>query len=162
MAAPERAAGDVGRRWKRDVVAAVVGSLSGGAIGLTWAVTSALSSIGMGEAGAFVLAFLVLGSAAVAGFVWLVSRRLALSIPSAVLYAVGTGLLCLATFGLSGTTAGVVALSATMATFHATWFTLAFVIGRTLGSSRSAVWAAVLEGAVGFSVFMLLRVYAVV
>jgi hypothetical protein len=49
------------------------------------------------------------------------------------------------------------ALSAASAYFHATWFTAAFVFGEQIGSLRSAVAATTVEGAVGFTVFVIFR-----
>jgi hypothetical protein len=50
-----------------------------------------------------------------------------------------------------------VALAAATAWFHATWFTGAFIVAGWLGSARSAVAAAVIEGSAGFLAFAVWR-----
>jgi hypothetical protein len=51
----------------------------------------------------------------------------------------------------------LMALSAASACFHATWFTGAFVLGEKLGDVRSAVTATTVEGAAGFTAFVIFR-----
>jgi hypothetical protein len=73
----------------------------------------------------------------------------------AMMFAVTVVALCYAVEGTDGT-AALIALSALTAVFQATWFTAAFVVGLQF-SRRAAVLATTLEGAVGFTIFIIVR-----
>ena len=76
----------------------------------------------------------------------------------AVGHAIVSAALCASTARTAGSALGLVALVGATAWYHATWFTGAFIVAGRLGSERSAVRAAVIEGAGGFLAFALWRV----
>ena len=75
----------------------------------------------------------------------------------ALSYALIASSLCGLAYWDAGGTIGLLALSAATGWYHATWFTAASVVGNRIGSARAAVIATTLEGAVGFTAFVVFR-----
>src|SRR5439155_23797072 len=94
---------------------------------------------------------------AFAAAIWLSTRDRARTFQFALAHgALGAGLLIL-TFGLPRGAAALVCNSMSTGLFHATFFSLAYLVGRKIGGDRAAVWAAGLEGTLGYIGFILSR-----
>jgi hypothetical protein len=57
----------------------------------------------------------------------------------------------------AGSAAGLPLIAASCGFFQATFFTSAFVIGLRIAGARSALIATTLEGAIGFTAFVIAR-----
>jgi hypothetical protein len=66
-------------------------------------------------------------------------------------------LLCGLAYKDAGGLFGLLALAASTGWYQATWFTAASIVGDRIGSARAAVIATTLEGAVGFTAFVVFR-----
>ena len=140
----------------RNVIAVASGVLMGGGIGLVLGLSRWLASLSMDRTTAFVAAFSVIGVSVFGMLVWVRSKSAKRTVTLALGHAVIWIALCWTVFHTSGLVA-VVALTAANAWYHATWFTAAFVVARTIGSRRAAVAAAAIEGAGGFVGFVTWR-----
>jgi hypothetical protein len=157
MAQPANAGGAaVPGRW-REIAGAAAGSLAGAGIGLVYALTAALGSLGMGGPAAFAIAFAAVGGTAFGAAVWLKTGTVRKAAAFAALLAGVALALFGGAFALAGGASGLVLLAAATGLYHATWFTAAFVVGQRIGSRRAAVAATTIEGAVGFTAFVLWR-----
>jgi hypothetical protein len=150
---------------KSEIVGALAGSAAGFLIGAVLGLTQLLEHFGVADVTAFSSAFALLGSVTFAGTVWLRlrsdpggrSRTTKTMILFGAAHAIVTLFLLTLAFGFPDHLIGAIGLAATTGWFHATWFTAAFLVGATVGSTRSAVIATTIEGAVGFTVFVLIR-----
>jgi hypothetical protein len=155
----------------RDLLRGFAGSLAGLFIGAVYGMTILLASFGLTKLFAFGIAFTLIGGFVFGATIWLGARRTVQTYTPGVSQSpplakavwffaahmtISIVLLC-ATFAEAGQVIGLVALAASTAWFHSTWFTAAHILSIRLGSPRSAVIATTLEGAVGFAAFILIR-----
>jgi hypothetical protein len=142
---------------------ALAGSAMGAGIGLVRLISWALSQLGCPEAAAFIVAFALIGS-----LVFMLTLRL--QIPHmhnrtlsgfGAAFALISTVLCGLTYFNAGGSFGLLALAASNGVYHATWFTAASVVGNRFGSARAATIATTLEGAVGFTAFVVFRMLGV-
>jgi len=106
---------------------------------------------------AFMAAFAMIGSATFVFTIYLRMpqvRREKLA-RFAVMHTVVSCTLCGLAYQNAGQGLGLLALAASNGLYHATWFTAASVVGNRIGSVRAAVIATTLEGALGFSAFLM-------
>jgi len=137
--------------------AIAAGVLMGGAIPLVLGGARLLESLGVAPAPAFIASFATLGAIAMTQMIRPTDAGRTRAVVFGLGHAVLTSLLCAMAFAYASTPIGYLALAATTAWFHSTWFTAAFVVGGALGSPRAATIAAAIEGAVGFTAFVLVR-----
>jgi hypothetical protein len=106
---------------------------------------------------AFTVAFAAVGSTTWVASIVLVQRRLLrdAAIFAIPYVAVVIALAYLATHSVALPAA--VSLAGLMALYHSTFFTAAFSVG-ALASARAAFMAAAIEGGLGFSTFIVLRI----
>jgi hypothetical protein len=148
----------------RSVLGGLVGSSVGAMIGIAFAITTLLRHVGGSEFVSFAMSFTILGGATTATVIWL---RFGLTNRSGLLRAAVFGLahvvvscaLFAAAFNSAGSWEGTLALAAATAWFHATWFTGAFIVADTVGSIGSTLAATTIEGAIGFTAFIVVRVF---
>ena len=144
-----------------EITGGIFGSLVGLFIGVTFALNALLDKMGLSTATAFSLTYGVVGGTVFGTTIWLAKKR---ALGGAALYAAAYFIFAFALCQVAGhaeSTLGLIALSALTAVYQATWFTGAFVVGAQF-SSRSAVIATTLEGAVGFTVYTILRLVAII
>jgi hypothetical protein len=151
-------------RWRKgnlDLLGIACAMLVGASIGLVKGLTElAVGFGGIAPAAAFGGAYASIGALVFAATIWLAMRR---PFKTCCLYALGyflgVSLLCyLATNAPAPF--NLMFLASLSAIYHSTWFTGTFVVG-SLFSRRAAVVGAALEGAGGFSVFVILRMVSV-
>ena len=157
MAQPGRAQRRSYRFSRVKVIAgSLIGALAGSGIGAIYGLSRALGR-GIGRPAAFIIAFSVVGA------LWMFastairtgSQRRGMVV--AMLHSIiGASLVAIA-FSYAGTPEGLVALAASTGFFHSTFFTTAFVVGERLGGYRAAFAASAIEGAVGFTAFVISR-----
>ena len=135
----------------------VCGSLAGGGIGIVYGLTALFQSGGLDGRLAFPIAFALVGGTTFAVTIWLKTGNRPRAAVFGTLHAIVAITLCLMSIQGAGTYFALLALAAATAWYHATWFTGAFVVGDKLGSTRAAVTATTIEGAIGFTVFVLFR-----
>jgi hypothetical protein len=175
MAQPRMAAGDdapvrhtaEGRgfgRWfrnQRTLAGIVVGILAGSCIGLVYGLTQLFSlaaeRFGAPPAGSFMVAFALMGGAVFGTTTWVRTDSSPKAWTFGVLHASVALGLCLLLLRLPEGIRMLISLSAASAYFHATWFTAAFIFAARFASVRSAVVATTIEGAVGFTAFVIFR-----
>jgi hypothetical protein len=137
------------------------GILAGACIGLVYGFTQALAPVFQQfEAEpieSFVAAFGLIGGLIFGATTWARTRNAQKGAAFGVLHTCFAVALCFLVINAPDGVARLIALSAASAYFHATWFTAAFVLGEQIGSVRSAVVATTVEGAVGFTVFVIFR-----
>ena len=141
----------------REFIAVAAGALVGACIGIVLGLTRLAGVFRVRPVVGVRPGFFIVGALL---FGWTVRLRTQ-STPRAVTFgllhaSISCGL-CWLTFASAGSTIGLLALSATTAWYHATWFRGAFVVALRIGSARASVMAVVLEGAVGFTGFALWR-----
>jgi hypothetical protein len=151
------AAPDTGRR--RTVMGSVAGSAMGAGIGFVFLLSTVLIHLGSTDHIAFIAAFTLVGCVI---FAFTIRLRLPdIRKSKLVLFALAYALIACSLCGLAyrnaGSGFGLLALSASTGWFHATWFTAASIVGDRFGSARAAVIATTLEGAVGFTAFLVFR-----
>lgn len=163
MAQPRRAAGDRERHTVSMARAVVEGFIvGGGGIGCVYGLTVVL-----GNHFAATDAFMV--SSAVVGGVWFGATVLMRTrhLPSltrvtkaigfvAAHVLIGWGL-CAAAFTMGTGALGLIFLCAATGWFHSTFYTTSFVIADERSGSRAATLATALEGAGGFTAFVIIR-----
>lgn len=161
MVQPARAAGVRETSLGRMLLGAAAGSAMGAGIVLTRALSIVFKRLGCPAPSAFVAAFALVGGAAFA----LAIRVRIPRIPGAkwLLFVLGyeliTCALCGVAYQSAGTLLGLLALVASTGWFQSTWFTAASVVGLRIGSTRAAVIATTVEGALGFTAFVVLRMH---
>jgi hypothetical protein len=143
------------RTWLRGTV---YGVLVGAFIGLTFGLTQLLQRNGLTPPTAFTTAFAFTGSLAFGGTVWMRTGNRRRTAVFATIYALVAVAVCTSASAHAGTLGGLVALAGASGLYHATWFTGAFVVAGRFGTDRAAVAAATIEGAIGFTAFVLWRV----
>jgi hypothetical protein len=158
--------GIVGRwlRWFRNhpsFAGIACGILAGAGIGLVYGFTQALAPVFQQfeaePTESFVAAFGLIGGLVFGTTTWARTRSAQKGAAFGVLHAGFAVALCFLVIHAPDGVARLIALSAASAYFHATWFTAAFVLGDQIGSVRSAVVATTVEGALGFTVFVIFR-----
>jgi hypothetical protein len=159
MAQPIRAGGATEVSRRRSLLASIVGSSTGVGIGLVRLISTVLNYAGCPQHVAFIIAFALIGSATFAFTIQI--RRPQLRNGKAAMFALVhagiTCLLCGVAYETAGAAMGLIALSASTGWYQATWFTAASILGNRIASARGAVIATTLEGAVGFTAFILAR-----
>lgn len=161
MAQPGRARRDsVSRPAWRHWTGTLAGSAAGGGIGLV-NVLGAITGRGASQPWSFILAFAIAGGAAVALAVFLATGEIERAVPYTVSHLALASILFATAYETAGTPIGWLSLAAASGYFHSTWFTAAFMIGQSIGGIPAAVGAAVLEGSLGFSAFVILRLLGV-
>jgi hypothetical protein len=167
MGQPRNAAGCVARsQWawfdNHPTLAGMgCGILAGSLIGLVYGFDQALATVihqhQMEPAMSFVGAFAVLGGVVFGVTTWARTGSCQKGVRFAILHASFAVALCVLVIRVPNGLPLLMALSAASAFFHATWFTAAFVLGEKLGSVRAAVTATTVEGALGFTAFVIFR-----
>lgn len=159
MMQPARAAavGQTSRR--RLLLGTLAGSAMGAGIGLVRGISVVLTHWGCPQHLAFIAAFAFTGSAVFAFTIRLrmPKMRKGKQLLFALLYAAVAAMLCGWAYQNAGGSFGLVALAASTGWYHATWFTAASVVGQRIGDARAAVFATTLEGAVGFTAFVVFQ-----
>ena len=141
----------------------LLGVLAGSSMGaggiLVWLVSNCLCRLACPAPAAFILAF-----AAVGGATFALTLRLRFGSISksklavfALSYALLACILCDLAYEQAGSSVGLLALAASCGWFNATWFAAASIVGERIGSTRAAVGATTVEGAMGFTGFVLFR-----
>ncbi len=145
-----------GRRW---MLGTLAGAAMGAGIGLVRAISIVLTHWGCPQQLAFIAAFVLAGSAVFAFTIRLRIPKLRRGkmLVFALSYAAVAATLCGLAYQRAGGGLGLVALAACTGWYHATWFTAASVVGQRIGDARAAVLATTLEGAVGFSAFVVFQ-----
>jgi hypothetical protein len=142
----------------RPILGGLLGSFAGAGIGLTFAVTTGLRSLGLSPVLAFLGGFGVVGGTAFGVMVWRAQARSPLQAAGfAVVFVCLSALIFYAAASGNGAL-GVILLAVANAVFQALWFTCAHVIGSTFGN-RAAILSTTLEGAVGFCGFLAVRTF---
>ena len=159
MAQPAKAGGAPEPNWRRTALGAVAGACMGAGIGLVRLGSGLLIHFGCPQAIAVIAAFIAVGSATFAFTIRLrvplvAGRRLVLFMSC---YALVSTALCGLAYVNAGGRSGLLALAGATGWYHATWFTAASVVGQRIGSARAAVIATTLEGALGFTGFVVFR-----
>jgi hypothetical protein len=143
---------------RQEILGSVVGSCAGASIGLVCLLNALFSWLGLAQPGAFLLAFTLV---AIPVFTVMTGRTSNGAGWRKFCFAVGyAALACMfVSIGYygAGTTIGLVGLSLATSWYHSLWFTGAYVFGEKLGGVRAAVGATVLEGALGFTAFVIVR-----
>jgi len=144
---------------RRLLLGSLAGAAMGAGIGMVRAVSTALAHWGWPRHMAFTAAFALVGSAVFAFTIRLRMPRVRKQrlIVFALAYAAVACALCGLAYRNAGGGFGLVALAASTGWYHATWFTAASVVGQRIGDARAAVIATTLEGAVGFTAFVVFR-----
>jgi hypothetical protein len=159
MMQPARAAavGQTSRR--RLLLGTLAGSAMGAGIGLVRGTSVVLTHWGCPQHLAFIAAFAFTGSVVFAFTIRLrmPKMRKGKQLLFALLYAAVAAMLCGWAYQNAGGSFGLVALAASTGWYHATWFTAASVVGQRIGDARAAVFATTLEGAVGFTAFVVFQ-----
>lgn len=175
MAQPRIAAGDDApmeiatdgsrfARWFRNqrlLAGIVVGILAGSCIGLVYGLTQlfspAVARFGAPPAGSFIVTLALTGGTVFGATTWVRTGSTPKAWTFGALHAgVAVGL-CVLLAHLPEGMPTLLSLSAASAYFHATWFTAAFIFAARFASVRSAVVATTIEGAVGFTAFVIFR-----
>lgn len=160
MGQPERLRASVPRgNTGRDLAGAVFGSMTGIGIGMTFGLNQLFRGLGASELLSIQGAFAVVGGAGMVLAMWLRTRRIRSTCVVAVVHVLIASVLFDLVYRLAGTPAGLLAIACACAWWQATWFTAAFMVGASYSSTRSAVWATWLEGVVGFTAFMIFRIF---
>lgn len=165
MAQPQRASEERLRRitWK-EIRGAAIGASSGAGIGLVYGLDR-LFQVWTAQPTALILAFLLIAGVwiGVSAYVRFESRtnmgKIKRAISTGTTHAAVVGGLIAIAFWTAGTPSGQIFLSASNGAFQSTFFTAAFVIGQRHSGSRAAFAAVLLEGALGFTVFVVLRIW---
>jgi hypothetical protein len=159
MMQPAKAFGGFEASRRRLLLGTLAGAAMGAAIGLVRAISVALTHWGFPQHLAFIAAFAFTGSAVFAFTIRLRMPRLRKGklLLFALSYATVAATLCGWAFQNAGGSFGLVALAASSGWYHATWFTAASVVGQRIGDARAAVLATTLEGAVGFTAFVVFQ-----
>jgi hypothetical protein len=159
MAQPAKSSGAPKTSGRRRTLGASAGAAMGGGIGMVAAIAAALTGWGWPRHIAFIAAFVLLGSATFAFTLRLQMPRLRKKrlILFGLSYALVAGTLCELAYQNAGGAYGLLALVAATAWYHATWFTAASVVGQRIGDARAAAIATTLEGALGFTAFVVFR-----
>jgi len=159
MAQPTKAAGLPRRSRRRLILGAMAGSGMGAGIGLVRLTSAGLVHFGCPQHIAVIAAFMLLGSATFASTIRLRMPQLQKFklVLFALSYALIACMLCGLAYRNAGGGLGLTALAASTGWYHATWFTAASVVGDRIGSARAAVIATTIEGAVGFTAFVVFR-----
>jgi hypothetical protein len=159
MAQPIRAGAAPAANRRRVVLGSLAGSCMGAGIGLVRLVSKMLAHFGCPQGIAVIAAFVAIG---VAAFAFTIRLRMP-AVPTPRLislvscYALVAAALCGLAYVNAGGRSGLLALAGATGWYHATWFTGASVVGNRIGSARAAVIATTLEGAVGFTAFVVFR-----
>ena len=160
MAQPAKAGAVVVHSRRRSIFGALAGAMMGAGIGLVQLATVMLHRAGMANHDAFIVAFVVIGGTVFAVSIklqWPEIQRLRW-LAFVLAHAVIASLLFSTSFHEAGTGLGMLALAAASGWYHSTWFTAASVVGNRIGAAHAAVVATTLEGAIGFSGFIVARV----
>lgn len=156
MAQPGRAQ----RRRRIDngkvVFGAFLGTCAGGGIGAVLGLTHSLQAR-TGQAAAFILSFVLVASIWMFLSTYLRTRSWLRGVTVSFIHSVAAILLLSIAFSRAGTPVGLAALAASCGFFHSTFFTTAFVVGEWRGGTTAGFVAAALEGAVGFTAFVVSR-----
>jgi hypothetical protein len=164
MAQPQRARG-TGTPFttKSEIGGAIVGAMTGAGIGLIFGLNQLLQ-IWIAQPVSFLLAFVLVGGLSLGCSTYLrfasipSTARLKRAAITGLSHAVIAGAVFALAFWRAGTTSGLVLLAASCGLFHSTFFTTAFVVGQRRGGTRAAFAAAALEGALGFTGFVLYQI----
>jgi hypothetical protein len=163
MAQPSKAGPRTGESGRRVAIGAIAGACMGAGIGLVRVFSWLLTRAGWSGRAAFIAAF-----AAVGCVVFLSTLKVRLPRTSGTrlaLFGLAFCLLsssvCTVAFVEAGSFIGILALAASTGMYHAVWFTGASVVGNRIGSARAAVIATTLEGAVGFTAFIVFRMFRI-
>lgn len=162
-----------------DFLGGAVGALVGASMGIIFGLNVLLNSFGLSSVTAFTLAYGVVGSTVFSTTIWLAKKSARRNTADeygvagdahgegfrdsglggvalyAVLYFIVVAVMSYVAVSAPATI-GFLALFALTGVYQATWFTGAWALG-TQFSSRAAAIATTLEGAVGFSGFMVFR-----
>jgi hypothetical protein len=159
MMQPARAFGAFEASRRRLLLGTLAGAVMGAGIGLVRAISVVLTRWGCPQHLAFIAAFAFTGSAVFAFTIRLRMPRLRKGklLLFALSYAIVAATLCGWAYQNAGGSFGLVALAASTGWYHSTWFTAASVVGQRIGDARAAVLATTLEGAVGFSAFVVFQ-----
>lgn len=164
MAQPQRASEERSRRITWDELrGAAIGASSGAGIGLVYGLNR-LMHVWFAQPTALIVAFSLVSG------VWMgistflrfepktgsgIAKR---AVSTGITHAVAAGGLIAVTFWTAGTPIGRILLATSNGFFQSTFFTTAFVIGLRHSGPRAAFGAVLLEGALGFTVFLVLRI----
>jgi hypothetical protein len=159
MAQPVKAGAAPAAKGRRVVLGALAGSCMGAGIGLVRLLSKILAHFGCPQGLAVIAAFIAIGTATFAFTIRLrmpgVAARRLVSLVSC--HALVAAAVCGLAYANAGEWSGLLALAGATGWYHATWFTGASVVGNRIGSARAAVIATTLEGAVGFTGFVVFR-----
>jgi hypothetical protein len=154
--APGQATGVEHATTPRTVLGGLVGSTTGIGIGLTLGSTYLLQHFGASQVSAFLMAFGLFGGCTFALMVGITQRRKAAGVALlTALFVLISSTIIYSAARIDGI-AGLVLLAMGNAIFQALWFTAAHVVGSHF-SPRAAVIATTLEGAIGFTAFIAIR-----
>lgn len=164
MAQPQRAHG-TGTPFttKSEIGGATVGAMTGAGIGLIFGLNQLLQ-MWIAQPVSFLLAFVLVGGLSLGFSTYLRfasiprTARLKRAAITGLSHAVIAGAVFALAFWRAGTPSGLVLLAASCGLFHSTFFTTAFVVGQRRGGTRAAFAAAALEGALGFTGFVLYQI----
>jgi hypothetical protein len=156
---PARAVGAGPRSRARLLFGVLAGSSMGAGVILVRLASNCLCRLACPAPAAFILAFAAVGGAAFAltlrlRFGSMPKSKLALFASS---YALLACILCGLAYEHAGSGFGLLALAASSGWFNSTWFAAAWIVGERIGSTRAAVGATTVEGAMGFTSFVLFR-----
>ncbi len=155
MGQPYVAAGEKRRSVSRRILGVLEGAFLGGiGIGIIFGLTALLSAV-LPMHWSVSIPTAVIGSAAMAASVWLRTGNPKKSIAYAGLQCVIIGSLLAIMFGASNGSFRVLSNAMLTGYFHATFFTLAFIIGARRGGAQAGVWAAIVEGVGGYIGFII-------
>jgi hypothetical protein len=158
MGQPYRASEDGPHRGVREEIGgALVGATAGVGIAFVYLANRALSLV-ISQPYTLMAAFLIVGGLWIGLSTYLSVGGVLRSAISGGSHGIVGSIILGVAFWKAGTPAGLVALAAATGYFHSTWFTSAFIFGEWKGGVRAAVAAAVLEGAVGFTGFVVSRI----
>lgn len=148
----------IGEQW----LGGILGAFSGIGIGLVYALNRLLANW-VTQPVAFVIAF------AIVGWVWIgactylrfyqlpTKQKLTRAFGAGGLHSISGAVLIWGTAMTAGSTPGLLLIAASCGFFQATFFTSAFVIGLRIAGARAALIATTLEGAIGFTAFVIAR-----
>jgi hypothetical protein len=158
MAAPRRIAQTEVPNRGQPLRGGFYGAFFGGSfIGIIFGLNAAFHLF-LRDALAFSASFLLVGTIVFGVTVWWrTDKNRSKAFTFAALYAVFVGMLLLMTFAYPSTRLSLVTNSMLTGIFHATFYTVSFLIGEYFGGLRAAVWAAVLEGVIGYLTFVCAR-----
>ena len=134
----------------------VVGNLAGGGIGAIFGLAAFLSNY-ISTPDAFLISVSLVSAIWMGVATAIRNRSMISGVVNGIVHASVLAGLAAVAFANAGTITGFVALAAACGFFHSVFFTTAFVVGERLGGYRAGFLAAAIEGAAGFTAFIILR-----